>query len=71
MKQNCRQDKKVSRHLRQGKVTRVKIEQSERTRQWKLKVQIHNIFHPKFCFLPVTFLFLSQFPPNLGNFPKI
>ena len=25
----------------------------------------------QFVFLPVTFLFLSQFPPNLATFPKI
>ena len=28
-------------------------------------------FHPPIYFLPVTFLFLSQFPPNLVTFPKI
>ena len=28
-------------------------------------------FHPPICFLPVTFLLLSQFPPNLVTFPKI
>ena len=26
---------------------------------------------PPICFLSVTFLFLSQFPPNLVTFPKI
>ena len=26
---------------------------------------------PQFVFLPVTFLFLSQFPPNLVTLPKI
>ena len=36
VKQDGRQDKKVSRHLRKGRVTRVKTEQSKRTRQWKL-----------------------------------
>ena len=30
-----------------------------------------GVFHPPICFLLVTFLFLSQFPPNLVNFPKI
>ena len=28
-------------------------------------------FPPPICFLPVTFLFLSQFPPNLVTFSKI
>ena len=27
-------------------------------------------FHSKFCFLPVTFLFLSQFSPRLVTFPN-
>ena len=30
-----------------------------------------GLFHPLICFWPVTFLFLSQFPPNLVTFPKI
>ena len=42
MKQNGSQDKKVGRDLGKGKVTRAKAEQSKRTRQWKLQVQIHN-----------------------------
>ena len=29
-----------------------------------------GVFHPEYCFLPVTFLFLSQFPPNLVTFLK-
>ena len=30
-----------------------------------------SVFHPPICFLPVTFLCLNQFPPNLVTFPKI
>ena len=26
--------------------------------------------HPDFCFMPVMFLFFSQFSPNLVTFPK-
>ena len=33
VKQNGRHNKKVSRHLGKGKVTRLKTEQSKRTRQ--------------------------------------
>ena len=29
-----------------------------------------GVFHPEFCFLPVTFLFLSQFSPDLVTFLK-
>ena len=30
-----------------------------------------GVFNPPIWFLPVTFLFLSLFPPNLVTFPKI
>ena len=30
-----------------------------------------GVFHPEFCFLPVTCLFLSQFSSNLVNVSKI
>ena len=30
-----------------------------------------GVFHPPICILPITFLLLSQFPPNLVTFPNI